>query len=163
MITGTNIDLIDFPQQKKIPNPLIFSPEEIIATDKLITKLLNKNTIVQCECKHGDYVSIIFLRQKPNGSYCMILNLKNFNWYVDYQHFKMDTLAQILHLIVPNCFLVSLELLDTYLSIFMALASQKLLKFQWRDKFYKFVAMLFGLAEVPCRFTKLVKCPLSVV
>ena len=148
---------------KTIPKPLIFSHEETAATDKLIQELLRKNAIVECQREYGDYVSNIFLRQKPNGSYGMILNHKNFNWYVNYQHFKMDMLIQILYLIVKDCYLMSLDLSDAYLSIFMSLASQSVLKFQWRDKFYKFLAMPFGLTEAPRKFTKLVKCPLSVV
>ena len=76
MITGMNIDLVDFPRQRNIFNPLKFSPEETSATDKLITELINKCAIEQCKRKPGDYVSTIFLWQEPNGSYQMILNLK---------------------------------------------------------------------------------------
>ena len=93
----------------------------------------------------------------------MILNLKNFNKYVEYCKFKMDTLVKILTLVSPQCFMGSIDLSDEYFSIFVALLYQKFLKFQWKGQFYKFIAMPFGLTEAPHKFTKLCKPPLAIV
>ena len=38
-------------------------------------------------------ISSIFLRKKKNGSYRMILNLKGLNEFIEYKHFKMESLA----------------------------------------------------------------------
>ena len=38
MITGMHIDLVEFPLQNNIPNPLHFSPEETIAANELISQ-----------------------------------------------------------------------------------------------------------------------------
>ena len=40
----------------------------------------------------GEYISTIFIRPKKDGGFRLILNLKNLNEHVEYQHFKMDTL-----------------------------------------------------------------------
>ena len=39
----------------------------------------------------GEYISSIFIRPKKDGTYRLILNLKNLNDHVEYHHFKMDT------------------------------------------------------------------------
>ena len=40
--------------------------------------------------KQDDFVSSIFTREKRDGSYRMILNLKQPNKHTEYEHFKME-------------------------------------------------------------------------
>ena len=129
MVSGLDINLTEFPEQNFVPAPLTFSAEESAATDQLIQELLHRNAIVPCVREDGNFISTIFLRRKPNGSYRMILNLKNFNKYVEYCKFKMDTLLKILTLVTHHCFMGSIDLLDAYFSLFVALFYQKFLKF----------------------------------
>ena len=46
--------------------------------------------LTQCVREKGDFFSNIFIRPKQDGKYRMILNLKPFNKYLQYHHFKMD-------------------------------------------------------------------------
>ena len=41
----------------------------------------------------GDFISTISIRPKKDGTYRLILNLKNLNDHVEYHRFKMDTAA----------------------------------------------------------------------
>ena len=66
----------------------------------------------------------------------MILNLKNLNKHVQYNHFKMDTLQSVLSLMTPSCFMASVDLKDAYYSVPIAVAHQKYLKFDWGGKLY---------------------------
>ena len=59
---------------------------------------------------------LIFIRQKPDGSYRLILNLKNLNEDMPYIQFKMETIQSVLSLITPRCYLASLDLKDAYYS-----------------------------------------------
>ena len=158
-----DIDLWELPKQTQPPSPLHFNQEETATTDKLIQELLAKNAITTCDREKGDFVSTILLRRKPNGSYRMILNLKNFNKYVDYCQFKMDTLIKILALVMPEVYMCSLDLTNAYLTILISLMFSWFLKFEWKGQLYKFIAMPFGLTEAPRKFTKLLKPPLSVI
>ena len=45
------------------------------------------------------YKSPIFFKEKQNGSYRLILNLKNFNKNVEYTHFKMKSIDTALNLL----------------------------------------------------------------
>ena len=47
----------------------------------------------------------------------MILNLKKFNKYIHYAHFKMETLQNIMDLMSKNCYMRVLHLSDAYLTV----------------------------------------------
>ena len=59
--------------------------------DQEIYTLLQKGVIAEAYHSHGDFLSNVFLRPKKDGSFRMILNLKNLNSHVEYNKFKMDT------------------------------------------------------------------------
>ena len=77
------------PQNSYIPQ---FPEEFESAIDLEIQKLLAKGVITKCEHETGEYISPIFIRQTPDTSYRLILNLKNLVEYRPYIHFKMATL-----------------------------------------------------------------------
>ena len=64
--------------------------------------------------KLGEFISTIFLRSKKDGSYRTILNLKQFNEFVQYRHFKMDTLDTVIRMMKPGCYMASIDLKDAY-------------------------------------------------
>jgi hypothetical protein len=81
----------------------------------------------------------------------MILNLKPFNEFVDYNHFKMDTFQTAMKLIRPGCFMASIDLKDAYYSIPVADEDGKFLMFEWKGTFYQFTCLLMGF-PVPLGF-----------
>ena len=103
-IKGTKIPFITEPKMDKIPINPNFSAEKEKAIDSEIEKLLKKGVIKECEHEEGEHISPIFVSPKKDGGYRLILNLKNLNNYVQYSHFKMETLNHILKLIKPNCY-----------------------------------------------------------
>ena len=92
----------------------------------------------------GEFISNIFLRLKPNGTYRLIVNLKNLNGFV-------------VQLMKQNCFMASIDLQDAYYSVPVSESYQKFLKFSWRGNLYKFTCLPNGLASAPRIFTKLLK------
>ena len=44
----------------------------------------------------------IFTREKRDGSYRLILNLKQLNKHIEYELFKMESLQSVLNTIRPN-------------------------------------------------------------
>ena len=47
----------------------------------------------------------------------MILNLQDFNEFVQYYHFKMDTLETAVKMTKPGCFMASIGLKDGYYTV----------------------------------------------
>ena len=70
-----------------------------------IDKLLLEGDISETTHYPGEYISTVFLCPKKDGGYRLILNLKNLNDHVQYQHFKMDTLQSAIRLMTPNCYM----------------------------------------------------------
>ena len=58
---------------------------EVISTE--IKKLLKKNVIDHSTTEYNEFISS---SNKKDGCRRMILNLKNFNKFVNYKHFQME-------------------------------------------------------------------------
>ena len=87
----------------------------------------------------------------------MILNLKNLNKDIEYNHFKMDTLLVALTLITPGCYMASIDLKDAYYSVPIDEQHKKFLRFRWEGQLWQFDCLPNGLALAPRQFTKLLK------
>ena len=127
------------------------------ATKIEIDKLLAKNAIVESSGEDYDFVNNVFLYNKNDGVFHMILNLKQFNNFAVKKKFKMETLQSILHLVTPNCWMTISDLLDTYLSVPVLPALSIFLKFVFQGKIYMFKVLPFGYTGAPHIFTKLLK------
>ena len=123
-----------------------------------IDRLLYKKVIEQCEHEKDELVSPIFIREKSDGDgFRMILNLKKLNEVSEYEHFKMDTFKTVLALIRPGIFMAKLDIKDAYYSVPIREADQKLLKFVFEGRLFKFLVLPNGYTKGPRKFTKLLK------
>ena len=91
----------------------------------------------------------------------MILNLKPFNQFVKYVHFKMETLNHILATITPGCWMAIFDFTDAYLTVAISSHHIWFLKFQWKGKIYMYVVLPFGIGSALRKFTKVLKPILS--
>lgn len=139
----------------------MFNRDDTIFIEREVQKLLSKGVIRKCDHENPEFISNIFLRDKPDGSKRMILNLKKFNECVAYRKFKMDTIKSVLTMITPGSFMASLDLREAYYMIKICEEHQRYLKFKWGNSLYQFTSMPFGLTSAPRQFTKLLKPVLS--
>ena len=103
-----------------------------------LTKLLHKGVIRQIPVLEVKFVSSIFVRPKRDGSYRLILNLRDLNHYVVTHHFKMETFKAALSLISKNCYFSSLDLKGAYFSICVNHSSQGWLDFCLKDTLHHY-------------------------
>lgn len=129
--------------------------EEII--DNEILQLKEKMVIEEAVHEPGEFLSHIFLRKKKNGKYRMILNLKEFNQYVQYHKFKMETFETTLKLISKGCYMASVDIRDAYYCVPVHIEFRKYLRFEWREKLYQFTCFPNGLSCAPRKYTKMMK------
>ena len=104
-------------------------------------------------------MSTIFLRPKNDGSFRMILNLKQFNEWVEYQHFKMDTLDTVTRMMKPGCSMASVDLNDAYYAVPIHSDHQKYRnrKFRFNGTLYQYTCLPNGLSSTPRIFTNLLQ------
>ena len=153
------IDFEDKPDVSYKPNQ--FANKEFAAVASEIKKLLAKGIIKKSSHEEGEIVSPIFLREKPDGSHRLILNLKETNKFVKNFHFKMETITTILSLVRPNCYMGSIDIKDAYYSAPVCEEDQRYLKFIFDGQLFQFTCLPNGLCSGPRKFTKRLKGPLA--
>ena len=103
-------------------------------------------------------MSSLFTQEKRDGSYRMILNLKQLNKHNEYEHFKIESLQSVLNIIRPICWRVNVNL-----KVLIHPDYQKFLKFKWQEYCHAFRGMPNGFSETIRVFAKLRKLPFSIL
>ena len=69
----------------------------------------------------------------------------------------MDSLYTIIKLLVPNCFMATIDLKDAYYSVPIKASDCKLVSFKWKEQIYQFTCLPNGLSCAPRKFSKILK------
>jgi len=80
----------------------------------------------------------MFLVPKKDGSLRPVINLKQLNYFVEYQHCKQENISLALDLIQKDDYLISRDLCDAYFSICIHDYYKKYLRFLWKVIIYEF-------------------------
>jgi hypothetical protein len=156
-IQGLKLEFMKNPCQTQCPHQRQFNQAESAAIEKEVQNLLEKQVIAPSSDEDDQFLSPIFVREKKNGSYRLICNLKEFNKNIEYHHFKMESCLKAIQMITPNCYMASIDLKDAYYCVPIAEEFQKYLKFKWNSQLYRYLACPMGLCVSPRVFTKLLK------
>ena len=79
------------------------SVQEQALVEQEIHKLLKKKVLQKTTFNKGDFCSGVFTRLKKDGSRRMILSLKILNTFMEYNHFKMESIQNVIQVIRPEC------------------------------------------------------------
>ena len=151
---------LDFEQEPPSQKTNVMSGQASQKGMVEINKLVGKGVIEYTEHEEGEFISPIFFRSKSDGTSRLILNLKILNEFLEYNHFKMETVNSVVDLIQPHCYMTSIDLKDAYYSVKISEEDTKYLKF-YVGKNFKFVVLPNGLCSGPRKFTKLTKPPIA--
>ena len=110
---------IDFKNKRQLVNvPKIpHNAEEKSIINLEINKLLKQGVITKCQKEEDDFISTVFIREKKDGTFCTILNLKYLNEFVEYKHFKMESLGDVFKIIKKNVWMASVDLKNAFFTI----------------------------------------------
>ena len=86
-----------------------FSTEEEVEIQVILEEMLREQIIRETTHESTEFVSEIFIVKKSDGGVRLILNLKELNEFVVYEHFKMDGIKTIINMVTRNCFMVTTE------------------------------------------------------
>jgi len=157
MVQGVEIPMENWNiETKPLPKNQV-QGDQMRFLDSEVEKLLSLGVIEKSEHEEGEVISPVFLVKKPDGTFRLILNLKQFNENVVYEHFKMENLKSATQLMKENCFMASVDLRHAYYSVPVKPFFQKFLKFHWRGQLFSYTCLPNGLACCPRLFTKLLK------
>ena len=96
---------IEFEDASNLPISLQKHDKQLSSIEKLlfrkeIARLRNRGVVKPIKESGDAFISSIFLREKIDNQHRLTLNLKNFNRYVKYPHFKMHNLNAALGMVI---------------------------------------------------------------
>ena len=142
IVRGYEIHFILPPRKSSLPKLCQLTKEATDLADPEVQCMLRKSAIVVSDPKEDQFLSLLFLVKKKDGGNHQVVNLKDLNSNIPYQHFKMEEL-----------FLLK--------EILQLVKSRKYARFQWKCLIYEFCCLCFGLFPASLVFTKLLKVPVS--
>ena len=123
-----------------------------------INKLLQERVITIFEKEQDDFISTVFTREKKDGTFQTILNLRYLNEFVEYKHFKMGSLEDVFKIIKKDAWMASADIKDLFFTIPVHILHQKYFKFEWFRQLYMFfLGMLNEYSDAMRIFTKMFK------
>ena len=156
-IQGYKLEFTSPPVQSKIRQPLQFSCSETEKIDLEISALLEKEALHVVKPVSDQFISNLFLVPKRDGKSRPVINLKDLNTFLQYDHFKMEGIHLLRDLLQPHDWLGKINLKDAYFVIPIWRDHWKYLRFLWKDTLLEFGCLPFGLAVAPRLFTKVMK------
>jgi len=157
IIKGYRLEFDRKPKQEQPPIPYPLSLEEKQFMQREISTLLQKKVISECSHEEGEFISNVFLTPKKDGSFRMILNLKDLNDDISYHHFKMESFQTAVSLVQPSCWMGSVDFKDAFFSVRVDPESRKYLRFIWNGKLFQFNCLPQGLSSSPRIYSKIAK------
>ncbi|XP_069827928.1 uncharacterized protein [Dendropsophus ebraccatus] len=159
---GVDFDFISRPPTRFVITKSQMGEVGAKTLEKEVISLIDKDVLVPVphgEIEQGFY-STLFLVQKPDLSFRVIINLKPLNRFLKYQRFKMESIKSTINLLQKNCFMASIDLKDAYLHVPIHKQYQKYLRIAIRINnnlcHLQFQALPFGIAIAPRVFTKII-------
>ena len=126
--------------------------------DTEIHKLLEKGAIAVADPFHTqEFLSRVFLVPKTHGSKRLVINLRQLNQFVIWEHFKMESIHLVEHLIQEGDWMAKADLKDSYFLVPIHRDHQRWIRFHWPDQDYQFCCLSFGLSSAPRMFTKITR------
>lgn len=153
-VQGFHVEFYDTPRQVQRPRPISFSTGDARLVDDEVTELLRKGAICHAELHPRGFLSNFFLVDKADGGRRPVINLKEFNGWLVFRHFKMERIHLLRDILQQSDWMVRLDLKDVYLVIPIHPPHRCFLQFLRNDQVYEFTALPFGLSLAPCCFTK---------
>ena len=106
---------------------------------------------------------LYFYQEKKNGTFETILNLKYLDGFVEYKHFKMESLEYAFKIIKEDGWMANVDLKDAFFTILVHILYQKYFKFESFNQFYKFLGMQNGHSNAIRVFTENFKTSLWIL
>ena len=106
------------------------------------------------------YYSNLFTNMKKDGTYRTIPNLKKFNEHCTKEHFKLESIKNVINMLKPGMFLAPIDIKDVFYCFAL---SWTYLWFIWKEKIHQFLAIPNGYIDVMQIFNKLLKLVLKLV
>ena len=87
----------------------------------------------------------------------LVLDLSHLNSYVCVPRFKFEDVGKLVHVFSAGGFMATFDFKSGYHHVKVNPEHTKYLGFKWKDQFYQFLCLPFGLSSAPHIFTKILR------
>ena len=133
--------------------------------------MLRKGAIAVSDPKEDQFISflirdkyIVYNRDKyivDQGKH-PVVNLKDLNSNIPYQHFQMEGLFLLKNMLLPGDKMCKTDLKEVYFAISFSVKSRMYVRVQWKGLECKLFCLCIELSSAPLVFTKLFKVLISL-
>ena len=158
---GYKIQFTSTPIQNNYQPRIMSKSNNLICKDK-VSEFLKFKIIKVVSPSHDQFVSHIFpVPKKSLGEFRIILDLSDLNFFVQKIRFRMDSLSDIINLIQPGDYFISIDISDAYFCIAIHILSMPYLTFIFLNVYYQFTCLPQSLSSAPRIFTKIIRIVLT--
>ena len=129
LVTGLRVEWLKRPSYSIVSRGPKFNADECRLIDLELTQLLTKQVVTQVTQSEPQFLGHIFLVPKKDGGMRPVYNMKPLNGFIEYHHFKMETLAMVKTVLQENDFMVKVDLKDAYQCIPVHMEDQPFMRF----------------------------------
>ena len=152
------LELINTPSQVSAPKETQLSQDlNKLLAEEIRTLLEKKAVSVVPPPAEGGFISRMFVIPKKGGGLRPIIDLRDLNKFIHWEHFKMEGIHLIKDLLQQGDWLVKIDLKDAYFAVPIKHSDHPLLRFQKAAVTYQFNCLPFGLSSAPRIFTKITR------
>eukprot|EP00736_Rhodelphis_marinus_P003111 Rmarinus@m.28489 len=127
------------------------------AMQDTVDQYIQKGLVRVCNDREPGLISLLFPVEKKGGKWRGCLDLRPLNQLVPCEHFKMEGLVDVKHVVRRGDFMTKVDISDAYSHVPVHPSRRRYLRFLWRGVLYEFLALPFGLNIAPREFTKLMR------
>ena len=153
------------PSSSNVPIPMPSSSPTSIkgaAMEEVTLGFIAEGAVELAPLPSPGFYSRLFVVWRTSGSWLPVIALSHLNRFVDVSPFQMETIQSVLLSVRQGDWVASIDLKEAYLQVLVHPASRHFLRFMFRDTFYQFKALCFGLSTAPQVFTR-VMAPVSAI
>ena len=158
-VLGHKLELVETPVRMKAPEEPHLSPEQENCMNSELSKLVQKDAISQVLNPNPSesFISRMFLVPKKDGSQRPIVDLRDLNKFIVWEHFKMEGIHLVKHLLQKGDWMIKLDLKDAYYAVPIHQEHRRYLHVRWKGATYQFNCLPFSLSSALRVFTKIMR------
>ncbi|KAA6391777.1 MAG: putative reverse transcriptase [Streblomastix strix] len=133
--------------------------QQMTVLESLINNELQQKVIIEVKQEQLRWINLIFARSKKKGKgrWRKIMDSSELNKHLVSYDFKMDDIQTLRQLARNQDWAIKIDLESAYNHVPVSRNLCRYLGFQFKDKFYMYHAMCFGIKNAPLVFHKLMK------
>ena len=147
-VKGYEIPFVSLPFHEKILNLTKMSKGKFSLVEQEFLEMLEKGATQKVVPTQGRFLSNLFLVEKEDGGNRSVINLKNLNKLIPYEHFKMDGLYCLKFLLEQNDLLCKINLKETYFQFPSTKTLKSLSDFNGQATCTNFFAYILDLGQL---------------